>query len=64
MSERCLSCFVQVGSAAGASSSQPVNLVDWLARTRPQSLAVTNTAVSIGTSWADFADQLALSKVC
>jgi hypothetical protein len=35
----------------------------WVARTKPRRLTVVNTPVSIGTGWADFADQLVLSKV-
>ncbi len=40
-----------------------MDLEGWVKKTRPQHLAVYDTVVSMGDSWAAFADQLALSKI-
>lgn len=54
----------QVASSPGGSpGAPPVDLEQWVRRTRPEELAVTGTHASIGDSVAAFADQLALSKV-
>ncbi|CAL8460662.1 g192 [Coccomyxa elongata] len=57
------SCSLQVGSMGSVTGSPVVDLVEWVSKTRPQHLTVTDTVVSMGESWAAFADQLALSKI-
>lgn len=54
---------MQAGSLGGAVGQPIVDLKEWVDKTRPQHLAVYDTVVSMGDSWAAFADQLALSKI-
>lgn len=56
-------CPLQAGSLGGPGGQPIMDLEGWVKKTRPQHLAVYDTVVSMGDSWAAFADQLALSKI-